>query len=299
MALADTPAPVPTGIGEDVWTPVPTSRLPENISPVATAPTPSVQSAVAPFADRIAQVNDVEPGLGRFPTEKPPIPTAANPGSDPVLPATSLPITTSRLHGDAYLALRGGPTADSLAFGQLGASQAGLRLTYALGDARRVALSGRVSAPVRGRGREAGLGIDWRPTRLPVHLLAEERVSLDGGGGHPAVQLIAGFVQPWPARLSLETYGEAGVIATRGGFADGAARIGRPLLERRAVRLDLAAGGWAAAQRGAARFDIGPSVGLSVPVGKASVRLALDYRVRVAGRARPGSGPALTLGSSF
>jgi hypothetical protein len=61
----------------------------------------------------------------------------------------------------------------------------------------------------------------------------------------------------------------------------------------------LGGGAWGAAQRDAQRFDIGPSATLALPLGKQNVRLALDWRQRIAGDARPGSGLALTLGSDF
>jgi hypothetical protein len=44
-----------------------------------------------------------------------------------------------------------------------------------------------------------------------------------------------------------------------------------------------------------ARLDIGPSIAL-VHQG---ARLTADWRVRIAGQARPGSGPSLTLGKDF
>lgn len=204
----------------------------------------------------------------------------------------------ARLAGDTWLIARpnGG---DDLAFGQLGASQAGVRLTYAIDRARSVALSGRLSAPLSGRVREAALGLDWRPTTLPVYLLIEQRVPLDGGPARPAAQLIGSVHRRLPHDLRLEAYAQAGAVLRRGGFADGAVRLATPLLETRAATVDLGAGGWGAAQRDVARLDFGPTLRLALPARGGSVRLGLDYRVRVAGRARPGSGPALTLGSSF
>lgn len=200
----------------------------------------------------------------------------------------------SRLSGSFWLVARPGG-GRNLAFGQLGASQAGERVTYALGEARRFALSARLSSPFRGAGREAAAGVDWQPTRLPVQLLVEERVPLDGGRAEPAAQLIAGVAQRLPARFRLDAYAQGGAVRRRGGFADGAATVTRLLVRH----VELGAGMWGAAQRGVARVDVGPTLGVTAPVGMGAVRLGLDYRLRVAGRARPGSGPALTLGSSF
>jgi hypothetical protein len=186
--------------------------------------------------------------------------------------------------------------------GQLGGSQAGARLTYALGDARRVALSARVSAPATGRGAELALGIDWQPGKVPVHLIVEHRLALDGGRGGPAA-LVVGGIDPVAigAGFRLEAYAQAGAIhRTRiEPFADGALRITRPVATIGRTRIDLGAGSWGGAQRGAARLDIGPTLALAIPVADRSVRLTLDWRHRIAGRAAPGSGPALSIGSDF
>ena len=62
----------------------------------------------------------------------------------------------------------------------------------------------------------------------------------------------------------------------------------------------LGAGAWAGGQEGAVRLDVGPRVSLPLDLGHGvSSRIALDWRLRVAGNARPESGPALTIASSF
>ena len=204
----------------------------------------------------------------------------------------------SRLAADGWLVVR--PTGgDNLAFGQLGGTQGGARVTYALDAARRLSLSARLSAPLRGRGAEAAIGFDLRPTSLPAHLLVEERVGLDGGGARPAAGLIAGASAALVAGVRLDAYGQAGAVWKRGGFADGAALVTHAVLDRRAARVEVGGGAWGAAQRRASRLDVGPSAALVVPAGGATLRLQLDYRARVAGDARPGSGPALSLGGSF
>lgn len=206
-----------------------------------------------------------------------------------------------RLAGSVWTIMRDGRS-DAFANGQLGGSQVGARLTYALGESRRIALAARVSAPLRGRSAEAALGLDWRPTRLPVHVIAEQRFALGRGRGGPTLMAIGGLdPTPVTAGFRLEAYGQAGVIA-RGqgeGFADGAARLTRPIARIGAARLDLGVGAWGGAQRGAARLDTGPTLGVAAPVAGRTVRLTLDWRERVAGSARPGSGPALSLGTDF
>ena len=208
------------------------------------------------------------------------------------------PSEPSSLHGGTWLIARpsGG---DNLAFGQLGASQTGVRLTYMLSDPRHIALSGRISAPLRGAGREAAAGVDWQPTRLPIHLLAEQRFPLGGGAARPAVQVIGGGGLRLPLKLAIEAYAQLGGVYRRGGFADGSARLSRAVLRRTIFTLDLGAGAWGAAQRRVGRLDLGPTLGLTLPARDGTVRLAIDYRLRLAGRAQPGSGPAVSLGSSF
>lgn len=286
------------------------SPIKANFTPAATTgPRPEPASA---GATRTRRGPAVPTSLAAAP---PPLPEAAtvmqaDRGTAPAAPhvesaefASAVPLargSTSRWAGDSWLVARpdGG---QSLAFGQLGASQVGGRLTYAVDAARRVRLSARASTPLRGSasGREAAAGVDWRPTDWPVHLLVEARLPLDGGAAAPAAQVVAGIAGRLPFRMEVDAYGQAGAVHRRGGFADGAIRVGRALAELRVARIDLGAGAWGAAQRGAARLDVGPTLGILLPAKGRSVRLSMDYRARIAGQARPGSGPALTLGSSF
>ena len=214
----------------------------------------------------------------------------------------------SRFAGSAWALARGGADG-TLSGGQLGASQAGVRLTYALGPSRRFALTARLATPFAGRGREAALGVEWQPTRLPIRLVAERRFVLDGGAGGPMIGAIAGY---GPAEIApavrIEAYGQAGVIARDAieggvggveGFVDAAARVTHPIAAWSDLRIDGGIGVWTSAQRGAARFDTGPTLGLAVPVAGRSLRLSLDWRERLGGAARPGSGPALSIGTDF
>ena len=207
----------------------------------------------------------------------------------------------SRWAASAWAIARGGVRAVATG-SQLGASQAGVRVTYLLDRSHRIALAGRASAPLAGRGREASLGIDWQPTRLPIHVLAEQRLSLDGGRGGPTLAIVGGFgpVDVAPG-FRLEGYGQAGVIARDGGegFADGAIRASHPLVQAGRLRVDIGAGIWGGAQRGASRLDVGPSLGVTAPIGGHAVRVTADWRQRIAGESRPGSGPALSLGTDF
>jgi len=230
-------------------------------------------------------------------------PAALLPGLPRAVPPDQPTRLPSRWSGSAWLVARGGAgTAPGGLGGQLGGSQAGVRVAYLFDRKHRIALAARVATPL-GRGlREAALGLEWQPTRLPVRLIAEQRFAIDGGRSGPALGIVGG-VGPvaLPLDFRIEAYGQAGVIrrTTTEPYADGAARIAHPLWAIGAVRIDLGAGAWGGAQRGATRLDVGPSLGVSVPLGKQNVRVTLDWRQRVAGSARPGSGAALTVGTDF
>ncbi len=268
------------------WSPDPEGTRPLRRSLVLSVSlTTALASVVSPPSDQVSPASTAAPPL--------------LPGTAPLLPTS---LRRSRWSGSAWALLRGGTGAVGAApVSQLGGAQAGFRINYALDAAHRVALTARVSAPLSGPGREAGLGVAWRPTRAPVTLIAEQRVSLDGGRGGPALFAIAGLnPTPVAAGFRLEAYGEAGAVKRERveAFADGAARLTRPL-GKGPLQIDFGLGAWGGAQPGAARLDIGPSLGASLPVTSHSLRLTLDWRERVAGGAKPGSGPALTVGTDF
>ncbi|GAA3257741.1 hypothetical protein GCM10020258_18210 [Sphingomonas yabuuchiae] len=162
-----------------------------------------------------------------------------------------------------------------------------------------MAASLRLSAPAEGIGREMAVGVDWRPLRhVPIHLLVEQRLALDAGQDAPAAMVVGGIgprsVAPG---IVLTGYAQAGAVARARiePFADGAVRASTPLTPA----LDLGLALWGGAQRDAQRLDIGPTLGIALPVANRRVRLSLDWRQRVAGRAAPDSGPALTLAGDF
>lgn len=200
----------------------------------------------------------------------------------PVLPGVPRPFlpapARSRWSGSAWFVARPGDgIAAGVVGGQLGGSQTGVRIAYAL-------------------------GLEWQPTRLPLRIVAEERVALDDAKTAPTIGVVGG-VGPLALGhgIRLEAYGQAGVVGrTRTEpYADGAARAAHPLAGIGQSKLAAGAGVWAAAQRGASRVDIGPALTIDVPLARQPVRFALEYRARVAGDARPGSGVALSLGTDF
>ena len=82
-------------------------------------------------------------------------------------------------------------------------------------------------------------------------------------------------------------------------YADGAARIARAIDLGNGRSLAIGGGIWGAAQPGAARLDAGPSAVLRMPVAGRFLAVALDWRERVIGHAKPGSGIALTVATDF
>jgi hypothetical protein len=221
---------------------------------------------------------------------------SARPGSP--APATDAP----RWSFSAWSFLRRGDSAALAAGGMLGGSQAGARIAYRLNrnPSRPLALSARLTSPVpRTAGAEAALGLDWQPLRrLPLHLLAERRQRLGREGRSAFGLTFYGGVSDAPlGALRIDGYAQAGVVGARSRdrFADGALRISLPL----GRRARLGAGAWAATQPGIARVDLGPQASLRLPLAGRNVSVVADWRQRLAGNARPGSGPTLTIATDF
>jgi hypothetical protein len=208
----------------------------------------------------------------------------------------------SRWSANAWAAFRPGQGIGAApGGGQLGGSQAGIRLAYMLDPDARIAAFARFTAPLSARGREVSFGLEWQPSRAPVRVVAEQRFALGGAGSGPGLGIIAGVDATLAHGFRLESYGQAGAIRRRRiePYVDGAARATRGVIEADGVRLALGGGAWGGAQRDVARLDLGPSATLALPVAGQTIRVALDWRQRVAGNARPGSGPALTIGGDF
>ncbi len=192
--------------------------------------------------------------------------------------------------------------------GQLGASQAGVRVQQPLlqiGQRLPIAFNLRVSAPLDQKlGREAGIGLGTRPVKqVPVELILERRVALDRGGRNAFAVIAAGGFNDkrLVSKVSLSGYAQTGIVGFARGdsFVDGALQIERALLNQNHTELRLGAGFWGAAQPGVARIDVGPILAVKQRLGPASLRISAEYRWRVAGQARPASGPALSIGTDF
>lgn len=235
--------------------------------------------------------------------EVPPLPSLVPVKDDP------------RWSGDNWLLMRAGSGAAAQAPGaaSYGASQAGAVVRYRLGRGDlhesygylRTSLA--INAP--GKDKEVALGFGFRPvSRVPLRVLAEARLQ-DTKGSAMQVRPVATVVtELMPQRLGLgftaEAYGQAGYAGGRGAtaFYDVQAVVERAFPRIGGVNRDLrlGAGVWSGGQEGAVRLDVGPRASFRLDLGDASPsRVALDWRFRVAGNARPGSGPSLTVASSF
>ncbi len=218
----------------------------------------------------------------------------------------------SRWSADSWMLWRRG-SRTRLAGGVLtpsyGASQAGSVLRYRLmrNNAHRPSAYLRITTALDSSAeREASLGLSARPfARIPLVAAAEARLTSTPGG-----RMIrpAGFIVTelpplaLPLGLRGEAYGQAGYVGGKFAtpFADGQLRADRALLILAEFNVRLGAGLWGGAQKGASRLDAGPSLTVGRPLGgSASMRLAADWRFRVAGKAAPGSGPAVTLSAGF
>jgi len=161
-----------------------------------------------------------------------------------------------------------------------------------------LSLTARTSTALSARQGEASTGVAFR--RGPVSLLAERRFALDRGGRNDwSLTFVAGVDDVrLPHDMRLDGYAQAGLVG-RDGFADGALRVERTVLTSMRDRLSVGVGSWGSIQPGVSRLDIGPQLVARVSPAGRPLRISAEWRQRIAGNARPGSGPAITLGSDF
>ena len=204
---------------------------------------------------------------------------------------------------------RGSSPAGTLGNGQYGGSQSAviaaipvLRFSGNPGPAR-LSLTGRASvAHGSVRDRELAAGVRWRPVaRIPVQIIAERRLREDRPD--PFAALVAGGRSDitLPLGFRLDGYGQPGFVSGQGGgpFADVAAHAHRPIAQSHSASFAISAGIWGGGQDNVMRADVGPNVRANVTAGDALFQLEASWRVRVAGHAQPGNGPAITLSTSF
>lgn len=214
-----------------------------------------------------------------------------------------------RWSADAYTLFRESGPAGPAASPVLGGGQSGGTLAWTLDPlARRplalvarynaASLAGRID-PATG---QAAFGVRWQPV-TGVSISAERLVSAGVFARDDWALRVAGGAEGKRGRILWSGYGEAGVLGAGDVFAGGQARAGVPVLRIGKLSAIAGPGGWASVQHGSGftsgRVDLGPSLLVRAPIGKASVELSADWRFQVAGNALPGSGPALTLSTGF
>jgi hypothetical protein len=217
--------------------------------------------------------------------------------------------TADRWSGTAWLLVRSAGGANGAPL--LGGSQAGARIERAMPAPAVPSLRSyaRMSGPIERPVAEVALGLSARPlSRIPVTVALEARQRVAEGGRSGLSAYAAGGFGPRPigAGIEAEGYAQAGVVGLSGtrssadGFIDGRVLLARPIPlapAGRQLRIGMSAD--ASAQRGASRLDVGPQIEMKWPGRDAVLRLSAGWRERVAGDARPGSGPALVLIGTF
>jgi hypothetical protein len=284
---------------------VPVYQLPAvraaSASDVAPPPTPMANALPTPEPVFYAQL----PPLGDWPLSRIAGMSRATTSSTPTFPADSTPLkpnAVDRVQLTMWALLRGQQTgiagSSSLAGnGTLGASQAGSRLTYNF--TRQIAATLRTTTTVGRRGGEFAAGVRVQPiASIPVWITAERRQRLgqfSDGRNDFALFFEGGVYQrPMPWRFSLDGYLQGGIVGVRSRdlFIDGGLAFTRPVYKR----FSAGFGVWGGAQPGLYRVDAGPRISMQV---RRNVRVHFDWRQRLAGNARPGSGPAITLAGDF
>lgn len=234
--------------------------------------------------------------LASFPTMLPP-PASAN--------ARKFPLEVY-----AYSFWRSGnATPGPIGNGQYGGSQSAIIASYPLrrfksGDrAALLSLVGRAAiAHGNSAERELAAGLRWRPLqRLPLHFTAERR--LRHGRADAFATYVAGGVSavPLPLKFNLDGYAQGGFVSGKSGgaFADFNARADRKFGQAGPASFAAGAGIWGGGQDDIFRVDVGPSLRADIATGSTNFRLTADWRFRIAGKAEPGDGPAVTLSTSF
>lgn len=192
--------------------------------------------------------------------------------------------------------------------GQLGGSQVGTKVTTeirSLGKSLHLNGFARVSSALTPfEAGEAAIGVSLRHSgRLVSEIQVERRIKLSEGGRNDFALVGSTSIYDLPITplIKLEGYAQAGVVGLkcRDLFVDASVRANQRLMRTKGSELSAGASIWAAAQPDVSRIDVGPQITLKQHIGKGGFRISGEWRFRVAGNARPNSGPALTAGFDF
>lgn len=218
----------------------------------------------------------------------------------------------ARWSADAWLFARGGGSGRARLAGinpaTYGDNQVGAVVRYALAprSSLQPMVYGRAGkALVSGGEAEVAGGVSIGLSgRLPFRVHGEVRVTDRPGATEvrPAAFVVTGLPRREIAPgVEADSYLQAGYVGGNfeTAFADGKATIEASVVRADSARLSLGGGVWGGAQRDAVRLDIGPTASVVLSTGDAAFRASADYRIRVAGDANPGDGPAATIAASF
>ena len=310
LLAAAPPAPIALPAIADTAPPVPAmAALAQPLVIDAAKPAQHTSKAVA-RSPRSAPLLRTHPASAGIATLAPISEVVADPGEtvalsrprqdDSVAPAPPAPIHSSsapsRFSASFWAIARGEGTAAIATGGSLGGSQMGVRAWYRVTPL--LSLTGKLSTSLTGPERDASIGIAAR--HGPGGIIVERRFGIGRAArDRTVVTAFAGIDRlKLPLGARLDGFLQAG-FADRDGFADGALRIDRALAERSGWRISAGIGAWGGIQPGARRLDVGPLVSARFPLADRALRLSLEWRQRVAGNARPGSGPAATLAFDY
>lgn len=229
-----------------------------------------------------------------------------------VQPGIVAPIgANGRWHFAGWVAWRAGSGLPRRADGarpvSYGGTQAGAVVRYDLTEEEhRPALHLRTTyAPDRPSQAEIAAGVGLRPLpQIPVRMMAEVRATQSQGHTEfrPAVVAVTELAPvALPLGVTARGYGQAGWVGGRysTAFVDGQAQVTREFAAAGSTQLHVGAGAWGGAQKFAERLDLGPTIEAEFQTGAIVARLAVDYRVQVAGRASGGNGVVVTLSTGF
>lgn len=218
---------------------------------------------------------------------------------------------------EAYSLMRKGSTGAFADRPLLGGGQSGGRAGYTLDPLahRPLELFGRFNIAhdwldVDRKSAQAAIGAAWMPLGRKGPSVSAERLIAVGKDARAAWALrVAGGA--WHAAdsrmpLDLSAYAEAGIVGAkrRDLYAGGQALALYPMLKGDKTRAGVGASVAGSVQDGNAgrisRLEIGPGAQISRRIGAdATIELRAEYRVRIAGDAAPGSGPAVTVATRF
>ena len=188
---------------------------------------------------------------------------------------------------------------------QYGGSQSGIIANYRLTDheSRGLSLLVRAAAtPGKFSDEELAVGLRWQPfIALPLNVSAERRIRSQSADQFAVYA--AGSAGDVPLILGLKGRGfaQAGIIPARQPniFFDAGMRAETKFVDVGKSAVAIGLGGWAGGQRGASRFDIGPTISGEIGIGRTRIDISADWRFRIGGNARPGHGPAVTVSTGY